>query len=310
MLTTFLDSKGEIIFLGKEIGRGGEGSVFEVKDRADLVAKIYHEPIDEEKAEKLRLMAHSKNDKLLRLAAWVTEVVYFENRQEVAGFLMPKLDFGKAIHELYNPQSRRKIFPEADWRFLVRAAANLARAFSVVHSHGHAIGDVNHGNVIIAPDATVRLIDCDSYHFNAPEKSFFCEVGVSTHTPPELQGKTLREIARTANHDSFGLAVLIFQLLFMGRHPFSGAFLGDAENTLESSIRERRFAYGDGAKSRLMKQPPGTLALEAVSAPIAALFERAFLETENRPTAREWIENLDNLAQNLHQCPVNAKHFF
>lgn len=311
MLTTFLDSKGKIIFLGKEIGRGGEGAVFEVRDKADLVAKIYHEPIDNEKAEKLHLMAQAKNEKLLRLAAWVSEVLYFDDGKQVAGFLMPRLNFGKAIHELYNPQSRRQKFPEADWRFLVHAAANLARSFAVIHAHGHAIGDVNHSNVIIAPDATVRLIDCDSYHFNGTEKSFYCEVGVSTHTPPELQGKTLREIPRTENHDAFGLAVLIFQMLFMGRHPFSGAFLGEGEdNTLESSILEHRFAYGEGAKSRLMKQPPATLNLEAVSAPIAKLFERAFLQTENRPTAREWVENLEILGKNLQACTIGGNHFY
>ncbi len=303
-------STTEVVRLGRELGRGGEGSVFEVFDKPESVAKIYHEPISADKSEKLRQMVALQNEKILRLAAWVTDVLRDQPNGRVVGFLMPKVGSGTAIHELYNPQSRRKLFPTADWRFLIHAAANLARAFVVIHSNGHAVGDVNHGNIVIGRDATVRLIDCDSYHLNAPDKSYLCEVGVSTHTPPELQNQSLREIARTGNHDSFGLGVMIFQLLFMGRHPFSGTYQGADENTLENSIQNRRFAYGDGAAVRQMKQPPGTLPLTAVSPQLAKLFERAFLEIENRPTAREWVSALEELEQNLTQCGVNSGHYY
>ena len=306
----FLDSTGKIVLLGRQIGRGGEGAVYEIADNPALVAKIYHEPISDDKAEKLRQIVALKNEKLLKLSAWVVETLHIEPHGKIAGFLMPRLKSGTAIHELYTPKSRRQHFPEADWRFLIAAAANLARAFAVIHAHNHAVGDVNHGNVVIARDATVRLIDCDSYHLNAPEKQFLCEVGVSTHTPPELQGQSLRDVARTANHDNFGLAVLIFQLLFMGRHPFSGSFLGDGENTLENSIKARRFAYGEGAASRQMKQPPGTLPLRAVSLRVAKLFEGAFMSIENRPTAREWVEALEELSENLQNCEANNGHYY
>ena len=308
-----LDSRGKIVFLGRELGRGGEGAVYEIADNPALVAKIYHEPVSDDKAEKLRQMVALNDEKLSKLAAWVIETLHGEPRGAVVGFLMPRVGSGKAIHELYNPRSRRQFFPEADWRFLIRAAANSARAFAVVHGHNHAVADVNHGNIVIAADATARLIDCDSYHINAPSKSFLCEVGVATHTPPELQNRSLRDVTRTANHDNFGLAVLIFQLLMMGRHPFSGQFLGadaDEENTLENSIANRRFAYGENALSRQMRQPPGTLPLAAVSPKIAAMFERAFIEIENRPTAREWATALDELEQNLCECRINTAHFY
>lgn len=306
----FYNSDGEVIKLGRELGRGGEGAVFELSEDAAQVAKIYHEPIDLEKSEKLGQMVALKSEKLLKLAAWVTDTLHDTPHGKTVGFLMPRVSSATAIHELYNPRSRRQHFPEADWRFLLHAAANLARAFSVVHQHNHVIGDVNHGNVVIARDATVRLIDCDSYHLNAAEKSYLCEVGVSTHTPPELQGHSLRELERTANHDRFGLAVLIFQLLFMGRHPFSGAFLGAGDSTLESSIAARRFAFGDDAADRQMKQPPGTLPLAAVTPEIENLFKRAFLEIENRPTAREWVETLGAQSENLRECAANTGHYY
>src|SRR5208337_3469303 len=95
--------------------------------------------------------------------------------------------------ELYGPKLRLQRFPKADWRFLARAAGNTARVFNVVHSAGHVIGDVNHGNLVIGQDATVRLIDCDSFQITAAGKTWFCEVGVGTHQPPEMQGRSSQE---------------------------------------------------------------------------------------------------------------------
>ncbi|MBC7795377.1 MAG: hypothetical protein H7Z37_00730, partial [Pyrinomonadaceae bacterium] len=314
-MVSYYDFHGDKIIIGKELGRGGEGTVYEIEGKPELAAKIYHEKISPNKTEKLLRMKALQNEKLLRVTTWTVDVLRGDQNGEIVGFVMPKLKFGTAIHELYNPKSRRHFFPEADWRFLIHTATNLARAFSVVHLQGHAIGDVNHGNIVIAKDATVRLIDCDSYQLNAPRsenggaQSFLCEVGVSTHTPPELQGKSLRDVTRTENHDNFGLAVLIFQLLFMGRHPFSGKFLGEEETTLEDSIRENRFAYGDDAKSRKMQPPPATLSLSTVSQTVAENFRRAFLSNENRPTALEWIAALEQMTAELKQCSVNASHF-
>jgi DNA-binding helix-hairpin-helix protein with protein kinase domain len=76
--------------------------------------------------------------------------------------------------------------------------------------------------------------------------------------------------------------VVIFQLLFMGRHPYSGRFLGVEEMSLERAIHEFRFAYGAKAEEKQMRQPPGTLSLNAIPSPIAELFSRAFLGANRR----------------------------
>ena len=51
-MPTFYDSHAAPYHLTQEIGRGGEGTVFQCPDDASLVAKIYHQPVDQEKAEK------------------------------------------------------------------------------------------------------------------------------------------------------------------------------------------------------------------------------------------------------------------
>ena len=171
------------------------------------------------------------------------------------------------------------------------------------------MGDVNHGNCVVLADGTVKLIDCDSYSVKTDKMRYACEVGVATHLAPELQGANLSEVEREDKHDNFGLAVIIFQLLFLGRHPFAGNYLGAEDKSIEECIRELRFAYGDGAEHRKVKQPPGTLSLSAVSPRIALMFERAFL-TEDRPEPREWIEALGDLEENLEQCGLHPGHFY
>jgi DNA-binding helix-hairpin-helix protein with protein kinase domain len=311
---TIVDSTGQALALGRELGRGGEGAVYTVPARPELVAKLYHRPPAAAKGAKLAAMAALGTERLLRLTAWPVGTLHHEPGGPVAGLLMPRIEGHQPIHALYSPKSRLAAFPQAGWPFLVHAAANAARAFAAIHEHGHVIGDVNHGNLVVSSRATVKLIDCDSFQIAAGDQLYRCEVGVATHTPPELQGKSFREVTRTPNHDAFGLAVIVFQLLFMGRHPFSGAYSGPGEMPLERSISEFRFAYSEHAATFQMRPPPGTPALTTVSPEVAALFERAFAAegaTAGRPAPQEWATALAALNQSLTQCgQTRAHHYF
>ena len=153
------------------------------------------------------------------------------------------------------------------------------------------------------------LIDCDSFQVKDGEASFSCDVGVPLFTPPELQGRNFRGLTRNADHDAFGLAVLLFHFLYVGRHPFAGRY-ADGEMPIEQAIAESRFAFGANAVSRGMSSPPGTLALDAFGAPIAALFERAFAAPGKaaRPTAVEWVDAMNTLEGDLTTCTTSPDH--
>lgn len=295
--------------LGPPLGTGGAGTVYEVQDTPALVAKLYHEPPTPERAEKLALLARLGNERLFNLTAWPTDVLRVQPGGPVTGFTMQRIGEAEEVHALHSPKSRLQKFPDASWAFLLYVAANIARAIAVVHEHGFIVGDLNPKNILVTRQATVYLLDCDSFQIEAEGRVWRCEQGFPEYTPPELQGVAFRAVDRTAAHDAFGLAVVIFQLLFLGRHPFSGKFTGTGELPLERAIQELRFAYGHDAASRQMQQPPGTLSLEAVSEPVAALFRRAFLTAE-RPQPREWIEALETLAQTLQRCAAHSGHQF
>ena len=306
-----LAEDGRRVRLGRKLGQGGEGAIYEIVDQPELVAKIFHVPLSPSRAEKIRAMIATRSAALDRLTAWPIELLTLPSGEPV-GLTMPRIVGYRDIHQLYSPKSRRAAFPAADWRFLVRAAANVARAFATVHAQGHAIADVNHGGILVGQDARVRLIDCDSFQIRSGERCFPCDVGVPTFTPPELQDRALTGVVRSESHDNFGLAVMIFLVLFMGRHPHAGRYLGDDEMPIERAIVEHRFAYGARRAAVAMEPPPATPPLEIVSPAIADLFERAF-EPEamlgGRPTAAEWVAALTTLEATLVQCPIGIAHW-
>jgi DNA-binding helix-hairpin-helix protein with protein kinase domain len=174
------------------------------------------------------------------------------------------------------------------------------------------IGDVNQSNVRVSPETgIVSLVDCDSFQIFANGKVYPCEVGVPLYTPPELQNIEFREVVRTPNHDNFGLAVLIFHLLFMGRHPFAGKFLGRGEMPIEKAIAEQRFAFARDAQRTQMLPPPACITLAHVPQEIGDLFISAFGSDHagsSRPDGRQWAAELDALASRLIVCSNNKAH--
>jgi DNA-binding helix-hairpin-helix protein with protein kinase domain len=314
-VTPFYDSHGTVIRLGKKIGSGGEGDVYELLlSPKTTVAKIYKKPLDEKKQEKLRLMARGCNEDLKGISAWPTDVLSTRPNGPVVGFVMPKIADAEPIHKVYGPTHRKEAFPHADWRFLVRAAKNLAAAFYVIHQYGYVIGDVNEGNILVNDRACVRLIDCDSFQVRSREQLYCCEVGVAQFTPPEIQKSGNFRLERTANHDNFGLAILIFQLLFLGRHPYAGVYSGKEDMPIEKAITEFRFAYSKHAHTKAIAPPPNSVGLAIVPAQLADLFERAFADTgtrsSGRPLAGDWWDVLDPLENKLRKCSSDSVHHY
>jgi DNA-binding helix-hairpin-helix protein with protein kinase domain len=308
------DGHGKPVLLGRQLGAGGEGAVFDVHGAPQFAAKWYKHLPNTDKASKLIGMARSTDPALSSIAAWPAATLHKSPSGPLVGFLMPKLSGYQPIHTLYSPANRKVSFPNADWAFLIHAARNLSSAIATIHARGHVIGDINQGNVLIAGNATVKLIDCDSFQIRVNGRNFLCEVGVPEFTPPELHGqKMFAGVTRNANHDAFGLAVLIFHLIFMGRHPFAGRFLGKGDKSIEDAIREFRFAFGQAAPAKQMAPPPHSLSLLQTSVEVASLFERAFSESAARaarPAAQEWLTVLDKFRRELATCTVASGHKF
>jgi len=313
MTQRFFDRAGVEVELGTELARGGEGTVYALARYPGFVAKLYHEAPEPDKAAKLAAMVAGRTPRLDAHAAWPVELLARARGAAPNGIVLPRVSGFHDLHLLYGPRSRLRTFPLAGWAHLVRAATNLARAFAVVHEHGHVLGDVNDRVALVSDQALIKLIDCDGFQIRHGQGVFTCDVGVPSYQPPELQSVTaFRGLKRSENHDAFGLAVLVFQLLFLARHPFSGTWSG-GDLPLERAIREHRFVYGARAAELGLSPPPAALELSSVTPEVARLFERAFgVEGARgtRPRAREWATALEQLARTLRTCRKNPLHAY
>ena len=300
---------GNPIRIGREIAKGAEGAVHELLSMPGHVAKIYHSAPDPVRTRKLQAMAAMQSGARPAGAAWPVAVV--QDGPRIAGFIMPRFENRRELHAVCAPAERKKTFPQADYRFLVAVAANLSRAFATVHAAGAVIGDVNERLALVDQRATVGLVDCDSFQIEVDDAVLTCDVGVEQYQPPELQGVALRGRQRLRNHDCFGLAVLVFQLLFFNRHPFAGVPLHGAPPSLGDAIAQHRFAWSAEAAARGVRQPPNTLPFNALDSRLRELFERAFGpqgRSEGRHSASAWVKALDSYASKLVSCRTNSKH--
>lgn len=292
------------------IGKGGEGEVYAIKGRSGQAVKIYNANLRSKRESKVRAMVGEGLAVKTELIAYPGEVVT-DRRGNFLGFVMRLVSGYRPLHELYSPKSRMRHFPKSDYRFLIHAALNVARAVGKVHQTGCVIGDLNHSGILVAPDATVALIDADSFQFRLNGTSYPCVVGVPDFTPPELHGKNLATVERTIAHDNFGLAVAIFHLLFMGKHPYAGIRKGP-ETSMGEDIAQNRFAYSLQRSAQTQsKPPPGALTLDLFPDVMSKTFEAAFgLTPGARPSALDWIHALSKLESSLSRCTKIKTHYY
>ena len=275
------------------------------------MAKIYH-PGKAPSAEKIYWLMEGATDALVQMAAWPLDTLHEHHGGPLVGYLMPKVVGGSTLDQLYDPGDRFRHFPAADWRFLTTAAINCAVVFEHVHWAGFLVGDVKQDNVLVRKDAGVVLVDCDSFQVRMPDgRVLRCGVGVDEFTPPELQGQNPRDFDRVENHDLFGLAVLIFRLLLVGRHPFSGAQVKGKTLNLVEAIRQKQFVYT--RRSGGSPLPPDIPTLDILPFTLAKLFEQAFApdsDTAGRPTAAEWRAALTEFQAKLQPCKADRLHYY
>jgi DNA-binding helix-hairpin-helix protein with protein kinase domain len=313
--TRLVTSTGVELLLGPVLGKGGEGSVHQINGDSGRVAKLYHQVPDSDRQEKLRFMASRQDADIRKFVAWPVETLHLHRGGPVRGFVMPAAGASVPIYQLYNPGHRKQEQPQLSWKHLLVVARNTADAFAAIHQRRLVVGDVNENSVMVAPDSgRVILIDADSFQVSANGRIFPCLVGVPDFTPPELHAVgDFSRMVRTANHDDFGLAVLIFQLLLGGRHPFAGRPLrGDVGNDMSVDISRFRFADARDNGSRGLVPPPTAVSVAILPAAIQGMFVQAFTEPgiQLRPTASEWVSVLDGLLPQTAVCRANSHHAY
>jgi DNA-binding helix-hairpin-helix protein with protein kinase domain len=311
------DTARPVLLESAALARGGEAAIYRVQDQPELVAKVFHRPTAEHAAKLAAMLAAPLSaprgvDGHIAVAWPMARLL--DSADRVAGYVMPHVPRALPICEFYNPSARWRHSPLFHHGYLLRTARNLAVCVRTVHDAGCVIGDLNESNVLVTNRALVTLVDTDSFQVRGPDRLFRCRVGKPEFTPPELQGVFFADQDRDALHDHFALAVLIFQLLMQGIHPYAGCDLaGDEPSTLAARIVAGHWPYGwqrRAAIAPLPTAPPWSILPAAVQDLLWRCFDAGHCQPAARPSARDWQLALEEAEERLTVCAINEQHVF
>jgi hypothetical protein len=302
------------------LNRGNEGAIYQVPGDNSLVIKIYSDKVEHERLNKLAAMVANPpddpmSDKGHASIAWPRDLVVLCGTGEVCGFVMPRLRAVHPISTFYNLKSRRAEVPFFTYKSLCRLGSNLASAVWALHDKRYVIGDVNEGNIMATAGALAAIVDTDSFQIKDANSGrvYRCPVYTPFYTAPEIQDVRLDQIDRAPEHDLFGIAVVLFQLLMEGNLPFQCAFAdpNSAPETLDC-LKRGYFPYGQAQNG--ISAPPGAPPYKTLPPELQQLFNLCFIDgyqdPRMRPTAETWRRALLESEAHLTQCTANSQHYY
>ncbi|QKJ49978.1 DNA-binding protein [Proteus columbae] len=320
------DENGKIYQIGDLIKSGGAGSVSHINNAPFQVSKVYHDKIDKAyylkkitAMQKLEpaLKPVSVNDTPIIQLAWPQARLYNSQKQFV-GFVMPELDVKNTIELEYILQERQAKAHglPTGMGAKVSLAYNLCSLIDALHQQGHRIIDMKPLNLRFYKSSLyMSLLDCDGFSIQGDNTRFPAGQFTVEYLAPEFQAKQTVPESQEEWQDRFALAVIIFQLLNFGIHPFSGRPKND---TVPTDIPRRiagRF-YGYGIKAHNLITPNVASGHKQLPDKLRTLFDKAFSGTPSqRPSAKTWTTALYEYAQPEKQQLVicqkdkNHQHF-
>jgi DNA-binding helix-hairpin-helix protein with protein kinase domain len=297
---------------GPVLGRGASATIYPVSGRPALAAKVYHTPTPEHAAKLAAMLAAPPPARWAEdhpIVAWPVGRLLAAG--DVVGYVMPRMIEGRPLGDYCNPGARRHACPLFHYGYLLRTARNLAAAVQVLHDGGYVVGDINESNVLVSTQALVTLVGVDAFQVPGPGRTYRCRGCRQEYAAPEAQATIAGATDLGPEHDAFGLAVLIFQILMQGVHPFAGVGGSEGEAPLAARIVAGHWPYSwdRAVPVRPVQQAPPW---EVLPPEIQELFWRCFdaghATPSARPTAAEWREALDEADGRLAICPTNSQH--
>lgn len=303
----------------QEIAHGGEGAVYGIINDNTIVAKIFLKPTKERKNKIITMVEQTSKSSVCNYYAWPTDILY-DNAGSFVGFIMPRLSNGKSdLKKEYLFDNRKT----TKWGKYLQMAINLSIAVANAHEEGIIIGDLNADNIKVdINDATITLIDTDSYHIKDKKTGqlYPCIVCKPEFTAPEILNagdisKLTPDKSFSKETDNYALAILIYRILMNGVHPFQFKFLTPGltvprlEDNMNNAICAQFMKSYNGESIDIPPQAPNIMHFPSE---IQDLFHKAFIEgchnPSVRPSAEEWYKALKTLQQKLNICDVDPTH--
>lgn len=295
--------------LGRDLGEGGEGVIYEADAGGDLVAKIYHSGEDAaDRYEKLKAMVG--NNPNIDGLCWPVALLK-NSAGEFVGYLMPRARGKELATTVFRPgRGCQRLSQNMGWtrRSLAQIAENIAAAFEQMHRKGILMGDVNPRNFLVSKECKVYLVDCDSYQFG----SYSCPVGTDLYTPPEVHERIRAGLqkgfnySRTEHNERYSLAVLLFEVIMLGKAPYVSRN-NDAQDVVDAIIAgDFPYPFKDSSTGQTgrMAAPLGQWRdiWSHTTFKVKKQFYATFTKENNdRPSAAEWRETMAEYGRTIEK---------
>lgn len=223
------------------------------------------------------------------------------------GFLMPYIDVASTIDiDNYYDNKKQKInnilLHETALSFRIHTMArNLALAIAELHTLGHHFVDLKPANIKVYRDTHfICLLDCDGFSIQGHNKRFPATLLTSEYIAPEALKLNSPPQSLGETQDQFALAVIFFQLMNNGIHPFQGIPLANINvQATDDYVKADLYSHGINKNPRIKPRPQSVH--ECFDIETRQMFDKAFTaHPRSRPTAREWQLHWQN--RQLQQC--------
>lgn len=143
---------------------------------------------------------------------------------------------------------------------------------------------------------------------------FPAELLSTDYISPEAFRGNIPPSALGEAQDRYALAVLLFQLLNRGTHPFQGIPVDDTIEAATNDEKASKGLYPHGIHPHPLLKPRSHSIHESFDDDLRVMFDKAFIDSPNcRPTARDWTLKIEYVlaSKSLARCetfPDDIKH--
>ena len=323
-----LRGTSEIVCLGSRIAQGGAGAVHLLERDASRVVKLYHPGVLTRESDHYR----RRIEAMLRLppslppirhgtqcyvqVAWPLALAREARSGRFLGFAMPVIDLFRTAALEYMLNARQATARQLRTSMAVRVTLcrQLAGVVAALHAEGHYIVDLKPINASFYTDTLyMAVLDCDGFSIADGAGRFPAPQYTPEYLAPEFHAPGADPNDDPEAQDRFALAVVVFQLLNHGIHPYSGK-AANASVPTELWARVAADTYAYGGEPHPAVSPNLASTHDCLPAELRALFDRAFgSDRSARPSAREWRDVLERYADSrsgaLVECENVTEHY-